>query len=721
MRQPAENHNDEFHHDVHEQGHGVSSLTQSAHSSKTDIIDAIQLANLDPNKLPAIDIFDGKFRINVTARLNVLDSYYARAYRTTRLLDNDNHFYCMVCSDSSPPRLSQITQLQEMQSQNIILPLGWDIIRDVTGQEYPVILFALPRSQPLLADLMGSFQPQAPIACVQSFLQPLLSTINELHSVGITYRALSPNNLFITPSSAQRNYILGQCLTDPPGTMQPTVFETATAGMAHRDFRGKELANNDVYALGVMMLCLMRGSMPMAHMSDIDIIRRKLNLTSFIALTEGVNIPAMLKDPLRGMLNDNPSERWTLDQVFNWVNGNQTERKTRNLKARSRMSFHYHYENFETPNELAVYFADKWDESVEQTINPDIPIWMRHGVSDEMTSNEIREIQNRVGLSSNMTSKYDANLHIAFAKMLFLLNPYSPILFQDLRFTLTGFGQLFAKYFRHHNSAQMGQVKSIIHNELITYWYHHQPTRSTVYSNIIQEVSLARQAMTAERLEFGFERMLYILYPDLPCLSTFFEKEFVFDLATFLDVMENKLKRLEAQEARAVFQIDRHMIGYIGSRFHRNISNVLRTASDTNSETHAKKAQIIILSLLQEEFSRRPFPTLCHYACHLLEPVLQGYNNVKLRERIRKRLLKTAKLGWINQLLDVIEDARLMRNDQRNYANAYNEYEANAANLVAITKEREHVLEDVADKANRYSLILCLSLAGLGILILLFN
>ncbi len=707
--------------DAHEKavevkGPGASSLQESRIVSKSATAKKVIMPEFDANKHQYEDIFDGAFRIDYSQHLPVFSTEFSYAYRVTKVIDHEDDYFVTISSSNNPPRLSQISEFQNMKAQNVMLPLGWDLVHDINGIQFPAILYNLPHGDPLIPDIYAQFQPQPVSACVQRFMQPMLPCINEMHSQGITYRAFSPTNLFIDVGGTRRDYLLGQCLSDPPGTMQHTVFETATAGMADKEYRGREVSGNDVYALGIMMICLMRGSVPMVHMSDYEIIRRKLNLGSYYAITEGMNIPPAVAEPLRGLLADNPNERWNLEQIYSWLNGRQSDKKARMLKSRSKINFHYHHHSFDSASELAAVFAHEWDDAVEQTVNPDIPVWMRHGVSDEVTGSLIRDLQNHVNASGGVASKYDFNLHVAFAKMLFLMNPYSPMIFQNLRFTITGFGHLYARHFNNPNSPEMTLIRAIISVELIQYWYTHQKHRSSIYNSTIQEIALARQAITLERLEFGFERLLYVLYPDLPCLSPMFDKEFVFDLTTLLDVLDKKLAEQNPDEYK--FILDRHIVSYIGTRFKRNVSNVLRASIEMRSPADAGKAQVFLLSLLQEEFSQRPFPMLCRHACNLLEPAVLAYNNVKLQNRLRQRLQNTAKIGWLSQLLDVIEDQKLLRSDNSNYADAQAEYSRNVFLLTELARTKEHINTDIESRAKRYSLFVCLTIASFGILTL---
>ncbi|MCH9844414.1 MAG: hypothetical protein K0U39_02795 [Alphaproteobacteria bacterium] len=696
---------------------GAGSLRDTSVAKKVKTSKEIIMPTFDAGKVPYADIFGGGFRIDFNQVLPVFQTDYALAYRVTKQIDSDSDYFVTISSSNNPPRLSQILQFQSMKSQNLMLPLGWDLVTDSNDAQFPAILFNLPRGEPLIPNINSQFQPQTASACVQRFLQPMLPCINEMHTQGITYRAFSPTNLLIDVGGTRRDYLLGQCLSDPPGTMQHIIFETITAGMAERPYRGKEISSNDIYALGVMMVCLMRGSVPMVHMSDDEIIRRKLNLGSFNALTEGMNIPQSISETLRGLLADSPNDRWNLDQIYAWLNGRNSDKKARTLKARSKINFHYQHNSYNSAPELAAVFAYNWDEAVEQTINPDIPVWIRHGIADEAASNMIRELQNHVNSSGGVASKYDFNLHVAFAKMLFLMNPYSPIMFQNLRFTITGFGHLYAHYFNNPNSTEMNLIRALINVELINYWYLNQKNRSTVYNSTIQEMALARQAISLERLEFGFERLLYVLYPDLPCLSPLFDKEFVFDLATLLTALNKKLSQHDPKEYQ--FTMDRHLISYIGNRFRRNIANIIRASTEPRS-ADTSKAQILLLSLLQEEFNKRPFPALCRHACNLLEPAVLIYNNVNLQDRLRQRLQNTAEIGRLSKLLDVIEDPKLLANDHSNYFDALNEYGRNAHILNELERDKEHINTDIKTRANHYALLLCFAISGFGVLMLLF-
>ncbi len=698
-------------------GPGAGSLRETTAAKKTKTAKEIVMPVFDAGKTPNADIFGGGFRIDFSETLPAFKTDYALAFRVTKQIDSDDDYFVTVSSSNNPPRLSQITQFQAMKSQNLLLPLGWDLVTDVNGVQFPAILFNLPRGEPLIPHINAQFQPQTAGASVQRFLQPMLPCINEMHTQGITYRAFSPTNLFIDVGGTRRDYLLGQCLSDPPGTMQHTVFETITAGMAERPYRGKEISSNDIYALGVMMVCLMRGAVPMVHMTDEEIIRRKLNLGSYNALTEGMNIAQNITEPLRGLLADSPNDRWGLEQIYGWLGGRNTDKKARTIKARSKINFHYQHNSYNSAPELAAVFAHNWDEAVEQTINPDIPVWIRHGIADESASNTIRELQNHVNSSGGVASKYDFNLHVAFAKMLFLMNPYSPIMFQNLRFTITGFGHLYAHYFNSPHSAEMNLIRALINVELINYWYINQKNRSTVYNSTIQEMALARQAISLERLEFGFERLLYVLYPDLPCLSPLFEKQFVFDLGTFLGALNKKLSQHDPKEYQ--FVMDRHLISYVGNRFRRNIANIIRASTEPMS-SDTGKAQVLLLSLLQEEFNKRPFPELCRHACNLLEPAVLTYNNINLQTRLRQRLQNTSEIGRLSKLLDVIEDPKLLSNDHSNYYDALNEFGNNAHELNELERDKEHINNDITTRSNHYALLLCFAISAFGVLMLVF-
>ena len=100
-------------------------------------------------------------------------------------------------------------------------------------------------------------------AISRNFIEQAVATLREMHSQGMTHRAIRPTNLFYdNPKSAQATILLGECLSAPPAMGQSAVYETPETAMAPPTGRGFGTISDDLYALGVTILALLTGKAP---------------------------------------------------------------------------------------------------------------------------------------------------------------------------------------------------------------------------------------------------------------------------------------------------------------------------------------------------------------------------------------------------------------------------------------------------------------------------
>ena len=122
-------------------------------------------------------------------------------------------------------------------------------------------------------------EPQRPwpeaelLDCV---LRPAAHVLEQLQERGMTHRGIRLDNVF--QSAPGQPVVLGTAWAAPPAMAQPALFEPPYSAMCLPAGRGDGSIADDVYALGVLLLCLALGRAPLAQLDDAAILRRKLEV-----------------------------------------------------------------------------------------------------------------------------------------------------------------------------------------------------------------------------------------------------------------------------------------------------------------------------------------------------------------------------------------------------------------------------------------------------------
>jgi eukaryotic-like serine/threonine-protein kinase len=142
------------------------------------------------------------------------------------------------------------------------------------------------------------------LSCV---LRPAARVLEALQERGMTHRGIRLDNVF--QSGPGQSVVLGTAWTAPPAMAQPALFEPPYSAMCLASGRGDGSIGDDVYALGVLLLCLAMGRPPLEQLDDASIIRRKLELGTYAALAGDERLPPVIGDLVRGMLAEDPEHR----------------------------------------------------------------------------------------------------------------------------------------------------------------------------------------------------------------------------------------------------------------------------------------------------------------------------------------------------------------------------------------------------------------------------
>ncbi|MEA2743205.1 MAG: hypothetical protein QOG25_1576, partial [Acetobacteraceae bacterium] len=225
------------------------------------------------------------------------------AYLARDRLAADGKRLALLVSRDASPRARALKMLVD-PIDNLMVPLGHGVAPLPGGKGEGYFVVCSPPPGPPVSAPLTAWPEKAVIDLV---LRPVARVLDVLHSRKLTHRAIRPNNVF--QSAPGQPVTLGAAWAMPPAMHQPAVFESPDSAMCDPAGRGDGTIADDVYALGVLMLTLLGGKIPMANMDDATMIRWKLDLGSFAALTRDIPVSGSFAELLRGMLAEDPEHR----------------------------------------------------------------------------------------------------------------------------------------------------------------------------------------------------------------------------------------------------------------------------------------------------------------------------------------------------------------------------------------------------------------------------
>lgn len=655
-------------------------------------------AELSGNTVSLKDRYD----IATDEPLPELDTPPAVAHRAVMRRDTRRPLFALICDPKLPPRLSAVSAMHRINHRNVMPVVDWGVVYwPAEGRRCPILILERPGGKSAFASLEeggpGMYEEEA----IERFVRPMIAALRELHGAGIVHRAIRPDNIYL-PDSADGEIVLGECVSAPAGIAQPLAYETIQGGQAAPAGRGEGSMEHDLYALGVTLLALLTGKSPGLGREDAEILRDKLVVGSYAALVQKQRVSLTMMEPLRGLLNDDPKERWTLEELLLWASGRRLSPKQQALPTKAARSFSFAGATHATARELAQAFAEHWDEAIIPVTDGTVDQWLRRSLSED----------DRVE-AMNIAKDGGADTDRMMARALIALDPPGPIRVRDFRANLDGVQTLIAA---HANDATARQLfTKVLTYGLINFWLEFQPKATPDQLRVMSRYDRVRAVLDRTQHGFGFERILYELNVEWPCLSPLFERDYV----PLLDFILPALDRMAAQaEEPPRLLVDRHVAAFILVHVKRGF-NADMTGLDSDDPRERRLGEVRVLSALQSSVSDQPFPALCAAAAKLLEPSIDRFHGASRRKRLAAQLKKAAKTGKLASLLDVVDNGSEVSQDNRQFNEAVAYYAETTNSLNQLTLDKRNLKRLSADVGGQVASTLSIMLAGLSGTVLL--
>ena len=586
-----------------------------------------------------------KFNINLGAALPLYDVAPAVAYRSTMVSDKKRPLMALICDPQLPLRADKISKLQMLDTRMLLKPLDWGVSDwPIENRRCPIVIVDRPLGPRVMPSLDTRISPMNEDVVTRLLIRPAADFLELIGNQKLTHRAIRPDNIFYRDVE-QTRMVLGDCSSSPPAIAQPAVFETIESGMALPAGRGDGSSTNDLYSLGVTILSLLIGYVPMADLTDEQVIEEKLTHGSYNALVGRERVSLTIMEVLRGLLNDDPKERWATSDLVFWSDGLRQNPKPRLIPNKANRPFVFNGNKYETPRELANGFVQNWDAAVTPIKDGSLNIWLRRGFNDEAL---IETVNDAMSDLVNVDRADDSLV----ARVCIALDPDAPLRYRELRATVGGLGMLIGHYLEDDDMRDL--FTQVMREQLYDFWQKKQARISEAQQKFVDDYDRSRNNLDRIGLGLGIERVAYDLNINLPCRSSVLANDYVIEAEELLPVLE----QLATSGVEFSSLVDRNMAAFLASKMERHVQADLRDLDNKVDPYIPLIASVKILSTLQERVAKADFVDLAGAVATMIEPSVERFHSRTVRKRVRGGLKKATRTGRLSHLVGTINDPR---------------------------------------------------------------
>lgn len=542
---------------------------------------------------------------------------------------------------------------------------------------------------------------------IEQFLPTIVGILKDFNEKGFVHGGIRVNNLFSGGSSGLKSFILGESLTTPASYLQPSLYEPIERSMADPIARGMGHFVDDVYSLGVLLTIMLRTNDPLRGLDERQILEQKIEKGSYAALTGKDRFTGPILELLRGILHDNKSQRWTIDEVLEWLDGQRLSPKQNLKRKKASRVFHLGGSSYTRPELLAHDLVENEEGLIQSVDDEKLELWIRRSLEDK-EANERYELALASASDAGTGNSYPSRLA---SRVSIALDPPAPIRYKGLSFLPDGFGTALAKAFA--DKSDLNIFAEILDQGLVMFWLNAQSDKTIDYGSIATRFESCRSILRNKNAGFGLERCLYFLNNEAPCLSPKLESFYVKTPEEMVFAFESLCKDGKVPE----LMLDRHSVAFLSVKDSRILDSYL---IELNAEEKYKNilGNIWAVSNIQKRYKMPPLPNLADHFVKILGPVLERFHDRHLRERMKKEFDKLKKSGDLSLVKAVLENPDIIETDTKMFFQAMTRYRNLEREKLKLERKLDTKGSIGKNVGRTFAAILSVVIGGIGIITL---
>jgi len=626
----------------------------------SDITDASPRMQSDDGPILIRD----RYFIDTDTPLPHLDQPSAHAFKVEDRNDLNSKLFALIATPGLPTRTDVMRFLKNEDVAGLLPLVDWGtIFWPLFGKRTIAVIYEEPLGGRAMDRILSKTAKITEYDIPKKVIQPLMKAITALSRAKLSHHAIRPQNIFFMDEEFE-HLVLGDCVTSPPGYDQPVLFEPLERAFADKAGRGTGTERDDIYSLGATVVELILGYNPLSEAKKNDLLVARLEQGSYASLCGQARIPMSLLEPLRGMLNDSPSERWNSEDINTWLDGKKMTPLQKKIPQKAETPFTFMGASYLSPDILAWNFSFHPKEASEVIKSDEFMQWLKRGLGNDAMATALRSVVQNVNFHKDDAQGSNDYL-ICRASM--VLSPFAPVRYKGLTFMPDGFGPEAAMaYLQTGDTLAATEVITL---DIILFWLDAQTTRFPGTLDLKKNFGQLKGFLNIKDPGYGLPRVLYEISPGMPCLSPLVLNSGVVDIEDLLPALDEASKYVDNKQK----PIDEHIVAFIATRFQQDIHPHLKALASPIDAT-SLIGMLSLLAFLQWKLKTPAVFGLASWVGGMLGPAIETYNNRFTREDIEKEIPRLVRKGSLPEIFDLIDNAEKRKEDVSGYEEAKLEF-----------------------------------------------
>ncbi len=674
--------------------------------------DAIQNSEQKTQKSGAsaeIVLYEDKIEIHAQTLLPMYHVGPNKAYSAFVQDKNKTSLIAIVCEPAYVPRLLTIPTYKNIINAHLAQLIESGTVYWPPAKQERYVLFYLSHlGKPILLPNQPPAMGWRSDDVLQGIIKPMLDVFQDFRDRDFIHGTINPTNMFEGMASGKtRKIILGDCLSTPPSFTQPVLYEPIERALTDPIAKGKGTQGDDFYAFGVSLAVALRTHDPLENMSDSEIVEQKILQGSYVAITGKDRFKGDILELLRGLLHDDPLQRWTLTEILSWMDGRRLSPKQSFTPKKAARPLGFHQKKYLIAPLLACALPENSTEVKKIVEDDSLPQWVERSMADEKLLERFEKVLTLVRPSA-ATPGYENRL-VTYMSM--ALDPLAPLRYKDMALMGDGIGTALAEAVANRKS--LTPYAEIFTQTLATNWLTIIENPNCDVAGLHTKFEHCRRFLRSNKAGEGLERVLYFLCPEVHCLSDTVRAYFVQEPGELLQSYEDLCKK---NKAPGMF-LDRHSIAFLLQKDSKVIEPFV---FDLNSPERHKVilANLCSLALIQKRYDVKDVSSVVKLFGSWLPAVLLRYHDRTVREKMKNNIAECATNGDLQKMASLLGNQEIFKSDFQSFRKAMVEYNTLEKERFTLQEKMENKNSFGIETGKEWSAIIASALSGFAILVI---